>query len=106
MASVGNFAFLGITSRQEAQHTRGRPDGVPSNQESPMTHNRFFGKVAFTALAVLGTSCSSSTPGGGGGGSNAGQGGATAKGGAAAGGAGDGGQSGSAGVGGAGRGGA
>jgi hypothetical protein len=71
-----------------------------------MTHNRFFGKVAFTALAVLGTSCSSSTPGGGGGGSNAGQGGATAKGGAAAGGAGDGGQSGSAGVGGAGRGGA
>jgi hypothetical protein len=76
-----------------------------------MTHNRFFGKVAFTALAILGTSCSSSTPGSGGGGSNAGQGGATAKGGAvaggaAAGGAGAGGQSGSAGVGGAGRGGA
>jgi len=71
-----------------------------------MTHNRFFGKVAFTALAILGTSCSSSTPGSGGGGSNAGQGGATAKGGAAAGGAGAGGQSGSAGVGGTGRGGA
>jgi len=71
-----------------------------------MVHNRFFGKIAFTALAILGTSCSSSSPGGGGGGSNAGQGGATAKGGAAAGGAGDGGQSGSAGVGGAGRGGA
>ena len=71
-----------------------------------MTHHRSFGKIAFTALAILGTSCSSSTPGGGGGGSNAGQGGATAKGGAAAGGAGDGGQSGSAGVGGAGRGGA
>jgi len=71
-----------------------------------MTHSRFFGKVAFTALAILGTSCSSSTPGSGGGGSNAGQGGATAKGGAAAGGAGAGGQSGSAGVGGTGRGGA
>ena len=71
-----------------------------------MVHNRFFGKIAFTALAILGTSCSSSSPGGGGGGSNAGQGGATVKGGAAAGGAGDGGQSGSAGVGGAGRGGA
>jgi hypothetical protein len=71
-----------------------------------MTHNRFFGKVAFTALAIFGTSCSSSTPGSGGGGSNAGQGGATAKGGAAAGGAGAGGQSGSAGVGGTGRGGA
>jgi hypothetical protein len=71
-----------------------------------MTHNRFFGKVAFTALVILGSSCSSSTPGGGGGGSNAGQGGSTAKGGAAAGGAGAGGQSGSAGVGGAGRGGA
>ncbi|HEX7508387.1 MAG TPA: hypothetical protein VF550_16550, partial [Polyangia bacterium] len=70
-----------------------------------MTHSRFFGKVAFTALAVLGTSCSSSTPGGGGGGSNAGQGGATAKGGTAAGGAGAGGQSGSAGVGGTGGGG-
>ncbi len=69
-----------------------------------MTHNRFFGKVAFTALAILGTSCSSST-GGGGGGSNAGQGGTTAKGGAAAGGAGAGGQSGSAGVGGTGQGG-
>ena len=41
-----------------------------------MVHNRFFGKIAFTALAILGTSCSSSSPGGGGGGSNAGRGGA------------------------------
>jgi len=58
-----------------------------------MVHNRFFGKIAFTALAILGTSCSSSSPGGGGGGSNAG-------------GTGAGGQSGSAGTGGTGRGGA
>ena len=56
-----------------------------------MTHNRFFGKIAFTALAILGTSCSSSSPGGGG--SNAG-------------GADAGGQSGSAGTSGSGRGGA
>jgi hypothetical protein len=71
-----------------------------------MTHSRFFGKVTFTALAILGTSCSSSAPGGGGG-SNAGQGGTTAKGGAAGGVLGGGGQAGSAGAGGtAGRGGA
>ena len=37
-----------------------------------MVHNRFFGKIAFTALAILGASCSSSSPGGGGGGSNGG----------------------------------
>jgi len=71
-----------------------------------MMHNGFFGKIAFTAFAILGTSCSSSSPGDGGGGSNAGRGGATAKGGANAGGAGAGGQSSSAGAGEAGRGGA
>lgn len=70
-----------------------------------MMHNRLFGEIAFAALAILGTSCASSSHGGDGG-SNAGGGGATATGGAKTDGAGAGGQSGSAGTGGAGRGGA
>lgn len=71
-----------------------------------MMHNRLFGRIAFATLAILGTSCSSSSPGGGDGGSNTGGAGATATGGAHTGGAGTGGQAGSAGTGGTGHGGA